>query len=183
MTKNLLNTLIFLIIFSAIYRIIPNRPWGFVPQFSMTLFGGYLFSHEKKWSFFLPIMSLFIGDMFYHILYLNNISPIPGFYDGQLLNYGLFIVATFFGFGLNPSNNKDLLFRSLLGPTSYFLLSNLIVWVSGGGYHRTTLIECYIDGLPFYINSILGSLFFTYVMFGSYIKFKKTNNLNYENKK
>lgn len=165
MTKKLFNTLILMVILSALYRILPFRPWGFVPQFSISLFGGYLFANDKKWSFFLPLMSMIISDIIYQTLFLLNMSPIIGFYDGQLLNYGLFMIITCFGFGINPNDNKTLLRKSLLAPTFFFLVSNFIVWISGGGYHRSNLLECYIDGIPFFTNSILGSIFFTFLIF------------------
>jgi hypothetical protein len=168
MTKKILNTLLFLIVISAIYRIIPNRPMGFAPQIAMTLFGGALFSENKKWAFSVPIFSMLISDCLYHILYVNNLSTIPGFYSGQIINYILFAFLTFFGFGIKNMKTLSILPWTLISSTSYFLVSNLFVWVSGGGYRRLTLLETYVDGLPFYINSMYSTVFFSILLFGTF---------------
>jgi hypothetical protein len=112
-------------------------------------------------------------------LYTNGLSKIPGFYEGQVTNYILFTSLVVFGFMIRSFNWKNLLVASVSAPTAYFLLSNLLVWTSGGGYGRSKtfagLIQCYADGLPFYRNSIFATLFFTAVFFGSYYLLTKKN--------
>ena len=71
--KNVIIPLVLLIIISAIYRIIPSRPLGFAPQIAMALFGGALFVKDKKWAFALPLLSMFISDILYQVLYANNL--------------------------------------------------------------------------------------------------------------
>ena len=168
MTKKIINSLVFLIVISAIYRIIPGRPMGFAPQIAMTLFGGAIFSEDKRWAFSLPILSMLISDLLYQILYINNLSTIPGLYSGQMTNYLLFGLLTCFGFGIKDFKVSSILPWTLITPTIYFLLSNFLVWISGGGYGRLTLIETYIDGLPFYFNSVYATVFFSIILFGTF---------------
>lgn len=168
MTKKIINSLLFLIIISALYRIIPGRPMGFAPQIAMTLFGGAIFYDNKKWAFSLPIFSMLMSDCLYQILYMNNLSTIPGFYSGQITNYMLFGLLTCFGFGIKDLRVSSILPWTLFSPTVYFLLSNGLVWITGGGYGRTTLLQTYVDGLPFYINSIYATTFFGILLFGAF---------------
>lgn len=48
---------------------------------------------------------------------------------------------------------------ALLGPTSFFAVSNFSVWLAGGMYPRTGagLAECYAAGLPFYRNDLIST--------------------------
>ncbi|MEY2835512.1 MAG: hypothetical protein RLZZ557_1174, partial [Bacteroidota bacterium] len=39
-SKYTLFSLLMLVLVAAVYRVIPDRPWGFAPQFAMTLFCG-----------------------------------------------------------------------------------------------------------------------------------------------
>jgi hypothetical protein len=58
---------------------------------------------------------------------------------------------------------------SVVGSTIFFLASNFAVWAGGEGYgHPLTwpgLIATYVDGLPFYRNSLVADLFGTAVLF------------------
>jgi hypothetical protein len=57
---------------------------------------------------------------------------------------------------------------TLLGPTSFFLLSNYAVWAVGGMYPRTLsgLTICYVAGLPFYRNDVVSTAIVVAVAFG-----------------
>jgi hypothetical protein len=181
MNRKIINSLFFLIVIGALYRIIPGRPMGFAPQIAMALFGGSIFVNEKKWAFSLPLFSMFIGDCFYQILYLNNMSQISGFYSGQWVNYILFGLLTCFGFSIKTLKMSSILPWSFFAPTFYFLSSNALVWMGGGGYGRPTLLQTYVDGLPFYFNSIYATVFFSVLLFSGLKLITKTQQkYNYE---
>jgi len=57
---------------------------------------------------------------------------------------------------------------TLLGPTSFFVLSNYAVWVGGGMYPRTLggLGACYVAALPFYRNDLVSTAVVVGVAFG-----------------
>ena len=40
-----------MIAITSVYRILPNRPYGFAPQIALALFGGAFFVQNKKWAF------------------------------------------------------------------------------------------------------------------------------------
>lgn len=177
LNKNVLLSLLLLVIVAAVYRIIPNRPFGFAPQIAMALFGGAFFIKDKKWAFALPLLSMFISDLFYQVLYTYGYTEMAGFYSGQWVNYLLIGSLTTFGFLISDLKIVKVALASLAAPTTYFLVSNGLVWLGNGGYHRPKtfagLIQCLADGVPFYQNSILGTIAFGAVLFGGYALLKK----------
>ena len=187
LSKNTVIVFIILIVVAAIYRVFPGRPAGFTPQMALALFGGAMIM-EKKWAFLLPLVSLFLSDLLYQGLYAAGLTDIPGFYGGQVLVYVSFILVTLFGFLMKNINWKSIVGFSFSGSLIFFLSSNFFVWLGGGGLNRPKTFEglmmCYGDALAFYRdygvihgfagNFVLGDLFFTGLLFGTYILAKKT---------
>lgn len=171
-SKQLIGSFILLIVIASLYRIMPGRPYGFAPQIAMAIFGGAIIK-DKKWAFLLPILSLFISDALYELLYVNGIGTISGFYGGQLTNYILFAGLTVFGFFIKNINIKSIAIASIAAPTAYFIVSNFLVWANpAAGLGRPTtfngLLMTMSDGLPFYPWSIASTIVFSAIFFGSY---------------
>jgi hypothetical protein len=166
MNKKIILSLTLLVVMSALYRIIPDRPMGFAPQIAIALFSGSIFMNDRKWAFSLPLISMFISDCLYQILYINQMTEIQGFYSGQWINY--ILIGSIALLGISTNTSTKLFSGMILAPTYYFLISNLIVWIFNGGYNRPTLLQCYVDGLPFYANSICATLVFGMILFGRY---------------
>ena len=170
--KSVLLTLGLLILACSLYRVWPGRPFGFAPQWAMAVFAGAVIK-DKRWAFLLPLLSMLVSDTLYQVLYYNGIGQIWGFYGGQWLNYLLFLSLTVFGFMIrNRITVANVFAASLAAPSAFFLLSNFMVWISGGGYHRPLtgagLLQCYADGVPFYQMSLLATPLFSAVLFGAY---------------
>jgi len=172
--KAVFTTSLLLIGTAALYRVIPGRPYGFAPQIAMAVFGGAIL-RDLKWSFALPLFSLFISDVLYEILFMAGITPIQGFYSGQWLNYLEIGSVVFIGMLLRKFTWRRFLLCGFLAPTWFFILSNFTVWAGSSGVlipkNFTGLMETYILGLPFYANSIaatylFGSIFFSVWMYG-----------------
>lgn len=172
--KSLILSLLLMVLVSALYRIMPNRPMGFAPQIAIGLFSGALFIKNKKWAFVLPLLSMFLSDLLYQFLFQQGFTQIQGFYDGQWINYTLFAGLTCFGFLIRKKKIVSVLLAAIGAPTTYFLVSNFLVWVSdrGFGLNRPKtfagLLMCYNDGLPFYTNSIIATVVFSALLFGTY---------------
>lgn len=173
-TKQVVVSFILLVIIASLYRIMPNRPFGFAPQWAMAIFAGAVIKN-KRYSFLLPLASMFVSDALYELLYRSGVGNIPGFYGGQITNYILFAAMTLFGFFITKLNFTRIFAASIAAPTAFFLLSNFFVWFSNSpdsGYARPKtfngLLLCYNDGLPFYQWSIAATLIFSAVLFGSY---------------
>ncbi len=164
-----------LILAASLYRVWDGRPLGFAPQIAMAIFGGAIIKN-KKLAFILPLLSMFISDAIYQVLYINGYTTIQGFYEGQWQNYLLFGLLTTIGFLIKKVNVLNVFAASVAAPTVYFILSNFIVWAGwqgtrGLGRPKTFegLMMSYTDALPFYPNSIYATLIFSAIFFGSYI--------------
>ncbi|MGH2647557.1 MAG: DUF6580 family putative transport protein [Ginsengibacter sp.] len=179
LTKQLAISFLLLTVIASLYRIMPGRPYGFAPQWAMAIFGGAIIK-DKKLAFILPLLSMFISDALYEVLYRNGVGNIQGFYEGQFTNYVLFGLMTFFGFLIKNFSVGKIALAALAAPTAYFFLSNLMVWVNssptvGLGRPRTFngLLLTLGDGLPFYAWSIAATLIFSAILFGSYFLITK----------
>ena len=173
--RSTLLILVVLIVAAALYRVWDTRPMGFAPQIAMALFAGSV-SKDKRFAFLFPILSLFISDLLYQFLYTQGLTTIKGFYSGQWENYLLIASITVIGFFINKNKVGQIFVGSLAGAVYFFLISNFMVWIGGGWdinnlpYPRSFngLLLCYSEALPFFKWSVLSTLLFNGVFFGSY---------------
>jgi hypothetical protein len=175
LNKSNLLVLFILILACALYRVWDSRPMGFAPQIAMALFAGSI-SRDKRFAFLFPVLSLFISDLLYQFLYSQGLSTIKGFYHGQWENYLLIASITVIGFFINKNKIGQIFIGSLAGAVYFFLISNFMVWIGGGWdinnqpYPRSFsgLILCYSEALPFFKWSVLSTLLFNGIFFGSF---------------
>ena len=181
LNRSNLLILFILIIACALYRVWDSRPMGFAPQIAMALFAGSV-SKDKRFAFLFPILSLFISDLIYQLLYIQGLTTIKGFYSGQWQNYLLIASITIIGFFINKKKIGQIFIGSLAGAVYFFLISNFMVWIGGGWdinnqpYPRSFsgLMLCYSEALPFFKWSVLSTLIFNGIFFGSYYLLGKT---------
>lgn len=154
--KNII--LIILIILGIIYRLIQHHP-NFSPLAAIALFSGFYF--KKAWTAFIPLVILFITDYFI------------GFYEIKIMVsvYISFAIIAFIG--IIVAKNKSalkILFGSITGSVLFFLITNFAVWYFSRWYSHDFqgLINSYTMAIPFFRNTIVGDLFFTILIFGSY---------------
>ena len=183
LNRALTLSLILLVIIAAVYRIFPNRQPGFAPQWAIAIFAGAIIK-DRKLAFAIPVLSMFFSDMFYEVLYSSGLSNIPGFYEGQWQNYILFGLMTFVGIAMKKINIVSILIASVTAPTLYFILSNFILWAGWSGTRGlgrpktwSGLLQCYNDGIPFYRTSILATVIFSAILFGSYFLLKRSKSV------
>ena len=174
--KNIIITIVAFILVAGLYRIIPGRPLGFAPQIAMALFAGVVI-RNKKFAFAVPLVSMLIGDLVFELLYQSGLSTFGGFYEGQILNYILFAGITVLGFFIQASKKSQIIAGTIAAPTAYFLISNFAVWISNGGFNRPKTFEglmmAYVDGIPFYQGSLIATMLFSAIFFGTYLVTKK----------
>ena len=175
LNRSNLLILFMLILACALYRVWDSRPMGFAPQIAMALFAGSI-SKDKRFAFLFPILSLFISDLIYQLLYIQGLSTIKGFYSGQWQNYLLIASITIIGFFINKNKIGQIFIGSLAGAVYFFLISNFMVWIGGGWdinnqpYPRSFngLMLCFSEALPFFKWSLLSTLVFNGIFFGSF---------------
>ena len=178
--KSIIASFVLLVLIASLYRIMPGRPMGFAPQIAMALFSGSIISN-KKYSFLLPLFSMLISDIIYEALFFYKLSSIQGFYDGQWINYLLFMAITVIGFAINKSKWTNILAGSFAGVLFFFVASNFFVWAGGGlglnnlPYPKTIdgLVACMAAGVPF-----LKTSFLTHYVCAIY-RYINKNNCNY----
>jgi hypothetical protein len=178
LNRQTLLTLIALVVVASLYRLLPNRPLGFAPQIAMALFAGSVIA-SRRHAFAVPLLSMFLGDLLFQGLYLAGLSDYGGFYSGQLLNYILFAGLTVIGFFIQQHKAWQIGLGALAAPTVYFLASNFLVWIGGGGYHHPKtwegLMLTYMDGIPFYTGSLYATAVFCATFFGGYAFLKQAS--------
>jgi len=181
LNKSNLLTLLLLVLACSLYRVWDSRPMGFAPQIAMALFAGSVIK-DKRISFLFPVLSMFISDLLYQVLYMQGLSSIKGFYGGQVSNYLLIASITIIGFFINKNSVAKIFAGSLAGAVYYFLVSNFMVWAGGGldinnqAYERSLsgIVLCYSEAIPFFKWSLLATLVFGGLFFGSYYLLEKT---------
>ena len=170
--RTIIFAFILLIVAGAMYRIVPNRPWGFAPQLAMAIFGGAVIK-DKKWGFAVPLFSMLLSDLLFEGLNRTGVTHnMPGFYAGQWLNYLLLSSAAFIGMMMRRINIATIAAASVAAPVLFFVFSNFFTWAAGGGYARpftaAGLMQCMNDGLPFFPGSLAATVAFSAVFFGVY---------------
>ena len=178
--KTTILVFVLLIIAAALYRVWDNRPLGFAPQIAMALFAGSVIK-DKRFSFLIPLFSMLISDVLYQFLYSQGLTEIKGFYQGQWANYILFTVITVIGFLIKKNSIGSIILGSLAGVVFFYLTSNFLDWIGGGldinnqPYPKTFggLMQCFAAGLPFLRGSVLATLLFNGIFFGSYYLYSR----------
>ena len=160
----------------ALTRLLPHIP-NFAPITAMALFGGVYLS--RRYALLVPIAAMLISD--YLLLYINPYSahpfnfsqiygPFAGFTSTSWAVYASFLVSGGAGLWLREHKNVTHVFlTSLFCSIQFFLVTNAAVWMMGA-YDRSILglWESYVAGLPFLRGTMLGDMFYTGLLFGSY---------------
>lgn len=151
-----------LILILTFSRLIPHPP-NFTPIIAMAIMSGYFFRNIYL-SLFVMLFSMLLADVFI------------GFYYNMIFVYLTLFLITFIFFNIsNKINSKNLLICSLTGSLIFFIFSNFGVWFLGSLYEKslTGLVECYILAIPFFLNTLLSTIFFSYSSFIFFNIFEK----------
>ncbi len=162
MNKTLLTpritVVISILIAGALLRIIPHWP-NFTPVAAIALFGG-TYLKRKDIAFLLPVAVMLISD------------AILGFHGVMIPVYASFLLIVGLGFILRRKVTAlNLVSASLVSSLLFFLITNYASWATGlmpysPGFPG--LLQAYIAGLPFFLNGIMGDLFFNGLFFGAF---------------
>jgi len=159
-----------LILLTAFSRLIPHPP-NFTPIGAMALFGAAYFS-QRYLAFVIPIISMWFSDLVLNnIVYGQYFDNFVWVYDGFYWTYGVFILIGLIGFILLKTlRPQRLIIASLSASVLFFLISNFGVWASGTIYSNSFsgLISCYVAGIPFFKNTLVGDLVYCGVLFGAF---------------
>lgn len=153
-TRFLVITL--LIVLAIVSRLIPHIP-DFTAVSAIALFGAA--QYEKKiMAFLVPFAALLISD------------AILGFYQGMEWVYGTFALIVALGFALrNKITAPRVILLSVISSLLMYIISDFGVWL-GTLYPHTWqgFTACYIAAIPFLRNEVLGDLFYSGLLFGTF---------------
>ncbi len=157
-----MNAYKFLLITAMIIAAVVSRfilhPPNFTPISAITLFGGAYYS-DKKLSFIIPLLAMFLSDLY---LGIHNFVPFV---------YISFAIIVFLSFQLREKKSPLKIGASVVsGSIVFFIVTNFAVWFVGNYYPKTFegLITSNIAAIPFFKNSLLGDLVYTTLLFGSF---------------
>lgn len=167
------TSIVAMILIAALSRLIPH-PYNFSPICAMALFGS-AYLNNRYYSYIIPIASMWISDLLLNnIIYAAYFDHFVWFYDGAIATYGAFLLISCLGrIILHKKIALTRLFcTSVLSSVIFFLISNFGVWLFSSmlPYPHTLggLISCYIAGIPFFRNTLLGDFFYVFILFGIY---------------
>ena len=146
-----------MVMLGACARLVPH-PWNFTPMIAIGLFAG---SHARKAStgVLATLLALVLSD------------AVLGFYSGFWYVYAAALMPVLFGRLIrNRSGAGAIAAAAVASSFSFFLITNFIVWATERLYPLTIggLSECYLAGIPFYQNQVLGDAVYTIAIFGGY---------------
>lgn len=174
MKKNL-PLILTIVVLAASYRLLPNHIYNFTPIGAIALFSG-AYLGKKAVSAFVPVAIMLISDV------AIQLTGGIGFHMEMPFVYGAFLLTYFIGSkGLGGKVKPGRLFgASLISSLLFFIITNFGSWMLSPAYSKdfVGLVTCYVAAIPFYspgdylssfaLNGVLGDLFFTSLLFGTY---------------
>lgn len=149
------------ILIAAAFRLVPH-PMNMSPIAAMALFAGAELT-GRRWAVAIPLAAMLLSD------------ALIGFHSLMPAVYGAFALTVFLGRGLLRSDSpraSTYAAASVASSLAFFGITNFAVWFEGSGvvYPATAsgLAACYVAGLPFLQNALVGDLLFTGVLFGTW---------------
>ncbi len=144
------------IVLSAFMRMLPHPP-NMAPIAGLALFSGVFIGGPL--AFVLPLASMLLSDL------------VLGFHSAMFYVYGSFLLIVILGKLLGKKQNAGkLVLAALSSSLLFFVITNFGVWASSNMYPHNFagLLDAYIMGLPFLRNTVIGDLFYTFVLFYGY---------------
>lgn len=144
-----------IILLAVATRLIPHPP-NFAPIGGLALFSGANF--KKKSALLIPLTAMFFSDIF---LGLHKTIPYV---------YASFIIIALIGRLIKNNKWQSLLKASLTSSVLFFLITNFGVWATGTMYQKNLsgLMQSYGFGIPFFRNTLISDLFYTFSFFYGY---------------
>lgn len=165
---------------TVVYRLVPylydlsheahfNYIWNLTPVGALALFAGARL--RSRLAYLVPLVAMAVSDLL--LIRLMADRGLRPFSWGTPVIYACFMIEVAFGSLLRDRRSAWWVGgAAVLGATQFYLLTNFVVWVGGDGvtYPKTLagLLQCYVAGLPFYRNMLLGNLLYSGLFFGLY---------------
>jgi hypothetical protein len=153
-----------LLIVAILSRVIPHPDW-----LNFTAVGGALlyFGARRSWREMLaPLAALMVTDYGLTVFGYHYAFK----WQAYVTTWAWYLAAMALGHILLHARTTFVRVAAgvVLGPTSFFVLSNYAVWVGGDMYPHTLsgLVACYAAAVPFYRNDLLSTAIVAGLAFG-----------------
>ena len=153
-----------LLAFALLSRLVPHPEW-----MNFTAVGGallYFGARRSRREMLLPLAAFMAADVFLTVFSYHYSFR----WQAYVTTWAWYLAAMVLGRVLLSSRTSWLRAGSaaLLGPTSFFIVSNYAVWAAGGMYPRSlaVLVACYQAAVPFYRNDLLSTALVCGLAFG-----------------
>lgn len=155
-----------ILLIAALSRLVPHQFQGVA--FNFTAVGaGLLFFGSRRPRWQAPVAAAVMALM--DVYLTTQVYGYPFHVRGYLVTWAWYAAICLLGSALL---RKVTVLRVaggvLASSTSFFLLSNFMVWASGEMYPHSVagLVSCYAAGLPFYGNDLISTGLFAAAFFG-----------------
>lgn len=162
-----------LLLVAVLTRVAPHAGW-----MNFTAVGGALlyFGARRSWREMLaPLAVLMATDCYLTAFYYNyafnwqDYTPTWIWYAAAMV-LGRILLS-------EHATGLRVVVAALLGPTSFFVASNFVVWMAGGMYAHTLagLETCYVAAIPFYRNDLASTAVVLGLAFGAPALLRRLN--------
>ena len=157
-----------LIFIAALTRLLPHPP-NFSPVEAIALFGGAFFA-SKHWAAIVPLVAMLVADVALGALHGASYASYLGGHTFWSV-YACIAVSVVLGFGLRGRvSGERVIGYSLAGSILFFVVTNFAVWLFDPMYPKTAagLGACYVAAIPFFRWTVLGTMFYSALLFGGF---------------
>ena len=164
-----------LLLVAVLSRLLPHAGW-----MNFTAVGGALlyFGARRSWREMLAPLAVLMATDYYLTVYAYHYSFR---WEGYVITWMWYVAAMVLGQILLSARTTFTRVAAgvLLGPTSFFVLSNYAVWAGGGMYPPTLsgLEACFVAAVPFYRNDLISTAIVCAAAFGVPVLLRRTNLL------
>jgi hypothetical protein len=145
--------------------ILPN----FTAVAAIAIIASTHFNGQKRWM--IPLLLLWISDLILNnVVYADYFSGIQ-YFSGMWSYLAIIMIGIFAYFLLKRISWMRLGLTATGAAVIFFLVTNFGVWISPATPYAkdiSGLMASYEAGLPFFRNTLLGNLFFTFALYGAY---------------
>lgn len=161
--------LVAMIVLAALSRLLPHPP-NFSPVEAMALFGGAYFAN-RGWAIVVPLVALLLSDIALGLTMGGDYMS----YVASLSFWSVYLciaLSTVLGFGLRGKvGGANVLGYSLAGSVLFFVVTNFTTWFGSTTLYPQTasgLVAAFLAGIPFFKWTVLGTLFYSALLFGGF---------------
>ena len=162
-----------LLLVAVISRLLPHAGW-----LNFTAVGGALlyFGARRSWREMLAPLAVLMATDYCLTAYVYHYTFR---WQGYVTTWVWYLAAMLLGQILLSARTTfaRVSAGALLGPTSFFVVSNYAVWASGGMYPLSFsgLVACYAAAVPFYRNDLASTAIVCAVAFGAPVLVRRMN--------